>query len=316
MSYPRKTRAEYVRHRNGDSPAKVSITEGKAVGPNGPRVSIIIPTADGQRNGYLDQLLRQVGEQTFQDLELIQVQGDTRQGRGINLGAETARGEFLLTFDDDTCLGTPDVIARLVEAMGTDPKIGMAGVENRVPQNASWFIRRLMLEVPRRCSPPVEKIVDSDMAEHPCLMMRKTAFYQVGGEHEIIPRGLDPYLRQEFRAGGFRVVVIPGVWIHHLPPPTFKQAIKQFYRNGRMSALVSRQFPDLALDNALSHGESEVRAQPRAIRAVRHGGRMLGALLTLKWIYLATSVAYGAGVLAGMREQLQPPPTPKVSGAR
>jgi hypothetical protein len=294
----RRPRQEFVRHLNSDSPARVTVKQGASVGPSGPRVSIIIPTADGQRHGYLDVLLVQLEEQTFQDFEVLVVEGDPRQGRGINLGAELARGEYLLTFDDDTRLGTPRVIEVLVEAMVADPSIGMAGVENRVPQDASWFVRRLMAEVPRRSSPPVSEVVDSDMAEHPCLMMRKSAFYQVGGEHEIIPRGLDPYLRCAFREAGYRVVVVPGVWIHHLPPPTFKLAMRQFYRNGRMSALVSREFPELALDNALNHGGAQPRTQPRWFRALRHAARMLGALLSLRWIYLATTAAYGLGVLA------------------
>ena len=95
------------------------------------------------------------------------------------------------------------------------------------------------------------------------------------------------------------MVVVPDVWIHHLQPPTQIPALKQFFRNGKMSALVSRQFPDLALDNSLKHGDEEIKAQPRWFRALRHGGRMLGALVTFRWIYLATSLAYGLGVLAG-----------------
>lgn len=304
--FPRRTRADYVRHRNGDSPAKVKVTEGAAVGVEGPRVSILIPTADGQRHGYLDQLLVQIGEQTYQDLEVILIQGDTRQGRGLNLGAELARGEFLLTFDDDTKLGTNDVIEHLVKAMDADPTIGMAGVENRVPEDASWLVRRLMTEVPRRSSPRVTQVTDSDMAEHPCLMMRKEVFYRIGGEHEIVPRGLDPYLRQEFRAAGTRVVVVPGGWIHHLPPPTLKAVLRQFYRNGKMSALVSRQFPDLALDNALAHGDAQIQARPRWFRALRHAGRMAGAFFSFRWVYLATTLAYGLGVLAGNRSESGP----------
>lgn len=297
-SSERRTRKEFVRHLNADSPARVTVTEGAAVTPEGPRVSVIIPTADGKRHGYLDVLLEQLAEQTYQSFEVLVVEGDPRQGRGINLGAELARGEYLLTFDDDSRLGVPAVIATLVAAMDADASIGMAGVENRVPAEASWFVRRLMSEVPRRSSPAVHSVVDSDMAEHPCLMMRRAAFYEVGGEHEIIPRGLDPYLRSVFREAGYRVVVAPGVWIHHLPPPTLVLALRQFYRNGRMSALVSRQFPELALDNALAHGGEQPRTQPRWVRALRHAGRMLGAFVSLRWIYLATSAAYGLGVLA------------------
>ncbi len=305
-SRERRTRADFVRHRNADSPARVESRSGDALSPAGPRVSILIPTADGDRHGYLDKLLEQIRSQTYQDLEVLLIQGDTRQGRAINLGAEHARGEFLLTFDDDTSLGTPEVIAALVDAMDADASIGMAGVENRVPDDASPFVRQLMREVPRRCSPPVQEVTDSDMAEHPCLMMRKELFYRVGGEHEIVPRGLDPYLRREFRAAGARVVVIPGVWIHHLPPPTFRIAMRQFFRNGRMSSLVSRRFPDLALDNALSHGGADIKAQPVLLRALRHAGRMLNALVQGRWVYLATSAAYGLGALRGRLERVEP----------
>jgi glycosyltransferase involved in cell wall biosynthesis len=317
MPLPRLARADYVRHRNGESTARITVKEGGAVSPEGPRVSIIIPTGDGDRFGYLAQLLEQLTAQTYQSFEIILAQGDVRQGRAINLAAEHARGDYLLTFDDDSRLGTPIVIERLVRAMDADSTIGMAGVENRVPEAASWFVRRLMAEVPRRSSPPVQHVTDSDMAEHPCLMMRKEAFYQVGGEHEIVPRGLDPYLRREFREAGYRVVVIPEVWIHHLPPPRLVPALKQFYRNGRMSSLVSRQFPDLALDNSLKHGDEEIKAQPRWFRALRHGCRMLGALVTFRWIYLATTVAYGMGALAGSTERIEPspPPRPSTSGA-
>src|SRR5262245_48680800 len=111
------SRADYVRHRGGDSLARVTVREGSALSPEGPSVSIVIPTADGRRYGYLDALLAQLAEQSFQDSEVILVEGDPRQGRAINLGAERARGEYLLTFDDDTRLGSSEVIARLVAEM-------------------------------------------------------------------------------------------------------------------------------------------------------------------------------------------------------
>ena len=227
------------------------------------------------------------------------VQGDPRQGRAINTAAGLARGRLLVTFDDDTCLGDESVLRNLVSVMDADARIGMAGGCNRVPRDAPWLVRRIMAEVPRRSSPPVEAITDSDMAEHPCLAIRKDVFYQVGGEHEIIPRGLDPYLRQAVRDAGFRVVVAPGVIYHHLPPPTLKAVLKQFYRNGRMSALVSARFPDLALDNAMQHGEARIAARPVWYRLLRHGARMLLAVVTLKWIYLAPAAAYGMGALVG-----------------
>jgi GT2 family glycosyltransferase len=293
-------RRRFVRHLDTDSSARLKRAYGREAGASGPpRISIIIPTADGERYGYLPRLLEQIEQQTFQNFEVLIAQGDNRQGRAINLAAAIAGSELLLTFDDDTQLGTPDVIGRLVKALDTDEAIGMAGAANRVPPDAGWLLRRIMSEVPRRSSPLVSEITDSDMAEHPCLAMRKEVFCQVGGEHELIPRGLDPYLRREFRRAGLRVVIVPDIWIHHLPPPTLGKALRQFFRNGKMSVLVSRQFPDLALDNALRHGQADVRAHPLWFRAARHAGRMLGAFLTLRWIGLAYSLAYGLGAVAG-----------------
>jgi len=77
-----------------------------------------------------------------------------------------------------------------------------------------------------------------------------------------------------------------------------------------MSALVSRHFPDLALDNALRHGDAGIRSQPRWFRAVRHGARMVGAALTFRWVYLATTAAYGLGVLAGSLSRGEQPVVP------
>jgi GT2 family glycosyltransferase len=292
------TRA-FVRHRNQDGPGKIAHLAGDTISATEPVLSLIIPTSDGNRHGYLPRLLAQLEQQTFQDFEVIIVQGDPRQGRAINTAAGMAQGRILVTFDDDTRLGDERVLENLLRAIDFDPRIGMVGGANVVPPDASWLVCRIMREVPRRSSPPVPAITDSDLAEHPCLAIRKDVFYAIGGEHEIIPRGLDPYLRQAVRNAGYRVVVAPGIVYHHLPPPTLLKSLRQFYRNGRMSALVSWQFPELALENALQHGQAEIVTRPFWFRAVRHGGRMLAALLSLQWVYLATASAYGLGVVAG-----------------
>ena len=289
----------YVKHRNEDYDAEIRVTEVRALSANGPRISILIPTSDGNRHGYLPQLLSQLRDQTLQDFEVIIVQGDPRQGRAINTAGGMARGRVLVTFDDDTRLGNEFALERLLGVMDSDARIGIVGGCNVVPADAPWLVRRIMSEVPRRCSPPVDQVTDSDMAEHPCLAIRRDVFYQVGGEHEIVPRGLDPYLRQAVRQAGYRVVVAPGIVYHHLPPPTLGKALRQFYRNGRMSALVSARFPELALDNAVRHGDARIEARPLPYRALRHATRMSAALVTLRWVYLVTALAYGLGAAVG-----------------
>ena len=191
---------EFVRYRNEDYESVVEVIEGKdREAPDYPKVSVIIPTLDAYRGGYFPKLLEQIKKQTFQNFEVIIVKGDPRQGRAINTGVSLARGDIIITLDDDTRLGNDRVFENLVKIMDEHPEIGMAGVSNLVPDDAPWLVRRVMKEVPRRSSEFVKEITESDMAEHPCCAIRKSVFMEVGGENELIPRGLDPYLRSEIR---------------------------------------------------------------------------------------------------------------------
>ncbi len=204
-------RKAFVRYLKEGPPPRLRMLLGRE--GEDPRLSIVIPTAHEDRRGLLTQLLRQLQDQTEQRFEVILVQGDRRQGRAINTGAAVARGEILVTMDDDTRIGHPELLERILQAFASDPMIGIVGVANLPPPDAPWVVRRAMRELPRRSSPLVDRITDSDLAEHPCLAIRKDLFYRVGGEHEWIPRGLDPYLRREVRRAGYRVVVIPNAWI-------------------------------------------------------------------------------------------------------
>jgi GT2 family glycosyltransferase len=263
-----------------------------------PKISIIIPTSDGYRNGLFPALLKQLSEQTFQDFETITVKGDPRQGRAINTGADIARGRYLLTLDDDTSLVSKDAFEKLARVMEKDASIGMAGGVNVIPEDAPFFIRRAMREIPRRTTPPVEEVADSDLAEHPLLIMRKEVFLRIGGENELIPRGLDPYLRQEFRKAGYRVVVVPGVTYSHLPPATLFKLIKQFYRNGKQAAFCSKFYPQWVIETPERHGDFREKVS-FTFRLMRYPIRMLKAAIQSKWIFLLTQICYAAGFVRG-----------------
>lgn len=291
---------EFVKYRLPDYPSEVSITTGRAVCVSGlPLLSIIIPTRDADRNGYFPVLLGQLQDQTFQHYELIVVKGDPRQGRAINTGAALARGSYLMTLDDDTRMGHRELLQALVDTLETHPEIGLAGVANRIPADAPWLVRRVMREMPRRSSAMVDRITVSDMAEHPCLIMRKDIFYRVGGENEFLPRGLDPYLRQAFRHAGFKVVVIPKVFIHHLPPSTFGRLLRQFFRNGVAAAYVNRFHPQWVIELTEGHRDLEqVRIGWKA-RMRRQVIQLAGALGALRMMFFLNQCAYLTGFLWG-----------------
>ena len=272
--------------------------EGVSAEKGAPRLSLIIPTADADRGGYFRKLMRQLGEQDFQDFELLVVKGDKRQGRAINIGAALAKGEYLLTVDDDSSLPESDTLGKLVAAMDAHPDIGMAGGNNTVPEWATPFVQRVMRQVPRRSWRPVTEIVDSDLAEHPCLIMRAALFREVGGENEQIPRGLDPYLRKVFREAGSRVVILPGIIYHHLPPDSWKKLLTQFYRNGRQAAYANIHSPEWVIETPAEHGEF-VEKVPLVRRVLRFPLRMLGSLLQGKWVWVLCELFYACGFVVG-----------------
>lgn len=282
----------FVRHANSEaSPAEVwrCPPRGTAV-----RLSVIIPTIDANRGGHFIKLLSQIGYQDYEDFEVIVVRGDPRQGRSLNTAAALARGKYLLTLDDDTSLPDPMTFGKLVTVMETRPEIGIAGGNNVIPANANFFVRRVMKELPRRSWDPVREIVDSDLAEHPCMIMRTDEFKQIGGENELIPRGLDPYLRQEFRKFHKRVAVVPEVIYHHLPPAELSALLRQFYRNGRQAAYTNRKYPQWMIETPHRHGPFKAQ-QSRLFRILRFPLRLFNALITGKPIWFLCEVIYSIG---------------------
>ena len=134
------------------------------------------------------------------------------------------------------------------------------------------------------------------MAEHPLLIIRRDVFLKIGGENELIPRGLDPYLREEFRKAGFRVVVVPGARYSHLPPATFFKLVKQFFINGKHAAFCNIFYPQWVIETPNYHGEFS----PQKLfsdRIIRYLQEMLKAFFNRKWILLSTKMAYAAGFI-------------------
>jgi GT2 family glycosyltransferase len=294
---------QFVLHRNdtGIPPERtieVAETESSHLGDY-PKVSIIIPTVDGYRNGLFPALLKQLSEQTYQNFEIITIKADSRQGRAINTGADIARGKYILTLDDDTRLLTNDALEKLTGFMEEDTTIGMAGGVNVIPPNASPFVKRAMQEIPRRSSLPVKIVTNSDLAEHPLLMIRKKVFKKVGGENELLPRGLDPYLRHEFRKAGYRIVVVPSVEYSHLPPTTIFKLVKQFYRNGKQAAFCNKFYPQWVIETPNEHVDNFPAMKPLSYRASRYLSNMVKKTLKGHWIFVTAYTAYAMGFVCG-----------------
>jgi glycosyltransferase involved in cell wall biosynthesis len=298
------TAREFVKFKN-DEPSSNNIAVTRIINKknnsenHSPVLSVIIPTSDGFRNGLFSDLLNQIREQSFQDFETIVVKGDSRQGRAINTGADLAKGKYVLTLDDDTSLHNKDAFSLLVEAMDNHRNIGIAGGINIIPSDAPSFIKRTMREIPRRSMPRVERITDSDMAEHPLLIMRKEVFKAIGGENELLPRGLDPYLRQKFREKNLRVVVVPNVFYSHLPPPTAIKLIRQFFRNGFYAAFCNKFYPQWVIETPDYHGKNFIDKRTLYFRIARFTVGLAKQVVKGHFIYFSAFAAYAVGFLWG-----------------
>ena len=266
--------------------------------------SLIIPVLKIEGNLYLDSILESLSLQTLKPVAVHIVAGDRRQGRAINYGVSQADTEYIGTVDDDTQIDDPSLFKKLIDAMNRDNSIGMGGASCIIPDFASKFQKRAMREIPRRFFPVQKENVDSDMVQHPCLVMPRKLFTEIGGEDEELIRGLDPVLRKKVRDTGRRVTIIADTWIYHLIPDGFYNIIKMYYRNGRGSGYAARNFPErvLELSNGYDAGKF-VEYRPWRFRLFRRFVSLLLSVCTFKFIKVATDIAYGFGVL---KEKLFP----------
>jgi GT2 family glycosyltransferase len=266
-------------------------------------LSVLIPTIDANRNGYFKKLLNQISHQNFEKFEIIVVRGDPRQGRAINIAAALARGKYLLTLDDDTALPERNTFEKLINVMENNSDIGIAGGNNTIPPSATNFVKLAMKQLPRRSWKVVPKITVSDLAEHPCMIMRANEFKNVGGENELIYRGLDPYLREEFRKINKLVVLVPHVIYHHLPPDSPNKLMRQFFRNGLQAYLTHKNYPQWVIETPNHHGPFK-RRRNTFYRRARFFITLIEALVTIKPVLFACEIAYASGYIWGMTKMI------------
>lgn len=268
--------------------------------PTLPRVSIIIPSLDGRREGRLGRLLAGIEGQTRRDCEVHVVAGVSPQGRAINEGAARARGEVLVILDDDSAPADETVLERLLAALESDPRIGMAGASIVTPPDATPFQRRAAAQFPRFNTPVVDAVTDSDFACHGCCAIPKRVFEEVGREREDLIRGLDPDLRARIRAAGYRVVLAPGARIHHPLPEDLRGLLRAFFRNGYGSAHAWKFRRDAVYETSERlNGEIAPRSS-LAWRLIRFPARLAVALARGQDLRFAAYCAYACGYAWGL----------------
>jgi len=266
------------------------------------KISIIIPSFDGVRNGNVDKLKKDLDSQTLKPHEIILSIGISPNGKARNEGVKKASGNYYVFIDDDVTLGCSDLLEKLIVPFLEDKTIGMTGPSQLIPEDSNWIQKIAAKQMPRSVFPVQNQLVDSDMVTHMCLCMPAELFKKIGWENPDIIAGTDPDLRHRVRQAGFRVCVVPECWAYHPMPETFAKLMRLSYVKGKNSGIVRKQFPDLVLE--LDYGFKKEFKPKRSIlfRIFRNLAILLYCVITFKFIRLATTAAYLWG---NIRESLK-----------
>ncbi len=263
-------------------------------------VSVIIPHFYSSRRENVAQLIDCLRRQTFPHTEVLVVNGVSPQGRAINTGVRAAQGRIFVVLDDDSQMDRTDILEKLVEAVEKNPDVGMAGASIISPENINAFQRTAAKQFPRFHMPVVNQITDSDMPCHGCVAFPRGVFEKVGMERETILRGLDPDLRVRIRKAGYRVVLVPGVWVYHPFPDTIQKFIRLFFRNGYGSSYIQIFHPEINYDTDESlDSKNFVPKRSFTYRILRFPVRLLKSLLAFQWIRFLGYSVYLAGYVYG-----------------
>jgi choline kinase len=264
------------------------------------KVSVVIPSLDGYRQGNVPKLLACLKEQSFKDIEVIVIKGVRPNGKARNIGAQKAKGEFIVFIDDDVILGHERVIENLINTLQEDKTIGMCGSSQLIPLDSSAFQKRYALEMPRAVSPIVKVITESDMVTHMCMAISRELYFKVGMENENLIRGTDPDLRQRLRKVGYRIVIVPNTWAYHPAPENLLQSMRISFNKGVGSAWVFKYYPDLVYETPSHEMSKFVGRVSVGYRFVRHLSNLFKTVLSLKLILLTANLSYLVGYLIGL----------------
>lgn len=156
---------------------------------------------------------------------------------GRNVGARLSHGEFILFYDDDAWLPSPDTLSRLVATMESDPHLAIVQPRPTDPDGKPGPRRW----VPRINAGSAERGGDLVVFWEGVHLQRREAFEQVGGwpgnffyGHE----GID--LAMRLLDAGWRITYAPEIVVHHPALPASRHAV--FYRmNARNRVWVARR---------------------------------------------------------------------------
>lgn len=241
-------------------------------------------------------------------------------GRGNNLGAQHARGEYLLLLNPDAFLQDPTTVARMATPLMRDPRVVAAGpklvntdgshqvgdagyaptlthlaahqflVSKLLPGVHGYYLnnRRDLSGAP----------VSVDWLSGACQMVRRSAFEAVGGfSREIFMYGEDVELGVRLKTHGGRLLYVPSIEVLHLQGATQKAADEMYVSTRWIDSLFASDVTRVRTNpvrrwilRAILIGGFGIRAGAYAAKAVFRPGRDEKAKANAMMTYASHSV--------------------------
>jgi GT2 family glycosyltransferase len=206
-------------------------------------------------------------EAQFPHVRLLRTKKNLGVAGGNNVGLRAARGDILILTNVDT-EARPDWISTLVNAIQSDPTIGIAGSKLLYPDGRIQYgggeIDRIQgfplhLGAKNPDNPPDTEIRDTDYATGAALALRREVLEQIGYEDEAyFPIDYeDPDLCFRARLAGWRVCYVPAAVSIHFESSTTQSLAPHRIMSSLMGRLrfVCKFWPDEQLRNTFVDAE-------------------------------------------------------------
>lgn len=244
--------------------------------------AMIVPTRGSSRGVHPDVLMKRWSEQSWLPDEVIIVRGAPNPAIGRNLGVSSTSAELLIFADDDGQPCHSNTLESVVKALIDDETIWLSGAAIRQPQDASWFQKAYVKQVPTNSVKIPLETIETDLHTSVCCKadaIRRQHFDQLGGFDERLTAGEDPELRDRLRKAGGRVVLAGGAGVFHPPPKNLQALWRKGYWYGKGEAQVA----------VLFRGEQWLKeTRPKGFGYILMKALASPACLLLNWTQLRT----------------------------
>lgn len=262
------------------------------------KISVVIPSLDKKRGDNLEKLIKDIKKQTLQTEEIIIVKGVKPRTRAHNVGVKKASGEIIIFFDDDIRLGNESVIKNLTETILNEKEIGIAGASILLPLKTNLFQKICASQLLRAKFNIIKETIESDMATHAVMAIRRDLYWKTGGENESLRMNDDLLLRYKIREEGYKVVIVKNTWVYHPQPDNLIKLLKKYFIQGIDQAHDYKLKPDLIYESPLKQGELPKKSNLTR-QIIRNLKIILGSIFTIKPILLISRLATGIGFIYG-----------------